>query len=125
MNAMAMTQVMVVEDDVNTLSGYLEFLTAAGFEPTGVSNGVDALSLALANPPAAVVTDITLPGLNGFALTAALHQDARTRDLPVIGLTGQWDVDVRAKAKACGMRAVLVKPCMPAHLVGELNRLMR
>ena len=71
------------------------------------------------------MTDISLPGLNGFALSAALHQDARTRDLPIIGLTGQWDVDIRARAKACGMHAVLVKPCMPAHLVGELNRVMR
>src|SRR3954451_4906562 len=122
---MAMTRVLVVEDDVNTLSGYLEFLAAAGFEPRGVADGAEALTQALENPPAVVVTDITLPGLNGFALTAALHHDARTRDLPVIGLTGQWDVDVRAKAKACGMRTVLVKPCMPAHLVGELNRLMR
>ena len=122
---MPITRVMVVEDDVNTLSGYLEFLAAAGFEPRGVSNGAEALTQALENPPAAIVTDIGLPGLNGFALTAALHEDARTRDLPVIGVTGQWDVDVKAKAKACGMRAVLVKPCMPAHLVGELNRLMR
>jgi CheY-like chemotaxis protein len=119
---MATATVMVVEDDPNTLSGYLEFLHAAGFEATGVTNGVDALSLALQNPPAVVVTDITLPGLNGFALSAALHQDTRTKHLPVIGLTGHWDVEVRAKALACGMRAVLVKPCMPAHLVGELER---
>ncbi len=49
---MAATVVMVVEDDVHALSGYLEFLTAAGFETTGVSNGVDALSLGLENPPA-------------------------------------------------------------------------
>ena len=122
---MATARVMVVEDDVNTLSGYLEFLTAAGFETRGVSDGAEALSQALENPPAVVVTDISLPGLNGFALSAALHLDARTRDLPVIGLNGQWDVDVRIRAKACGMRAVLVKPCMPAHLVGELNRVMR
>ena len=120
---MPATVVMVVEDDVHALSGYLEFLTAAGFATTGVSNGVDALSLALENPPGAIVTDITLPGLNGFALAAALHQDTRTRHLPVIGMTGQWDVDVRARAAECGMRAMLVKPCMPAHLVGELQRL--
>jgi two-component system, NtrC family, C4-dicarboxylate transport response regulator DctD len=119
---MATTLVMVVEDDANTLSGYLEYLNAAGFAASGVSNGADALSLALENPPAIVVTDITLPGLNGFALTAALHQDTRTRHLPVIGLTGNWDVDIHAKAAACGMRAILAKPCIPAHLVGELER---
>ena len=49
-------RVIIVEDDPNTLSGYVEFLTAAGFEPTGAPNGADALPMALRNPPAAVVT---------------------------------------------------------------------
>ena len=113
--------VMVVEDDANTLTGYLEFLSAAGFEPTGVSDGAEALRIAIERPPAVVVTDITLPGMNGFALATALHADSRTRDVPVIGMTAHWGVDVRGKAAECSMRAVLAKPCVPAHLVAELH----
>lgn len=120
---MAATVIMVVEDDAHTLSGYLELLTDAGFRPRGVSNGDDALRVALEDPPAALITDISLPGMDGFALSAALHDEARTMHLPIIGLTGHWDVDVRTKGAACGMRAVLVKPCMPGHLIGELQRL--
>jgi two-component system C4-dicarboxylate transport response regulator DctD len=123
MDAMAATLVMVVEDDAHTLSGYLELLTEAGFRARGVSNGNEALRVALEDPPAAVITDISLPGMDGFALSAALHDDARTSHLPIIGLTGHWDVEVRTKGAACGMRAVLVKPCMPGHLIGELLRL--
>jgi DNA-binding response OmpR family regulator len=115
---------MVVEDDENTRTGYLEFLTAAGFEPTGVSDGAMALRLAFERPPAAVVTDITLPGMNGFALATALHHDARTRDIPVIGVTAFWGVDVPAKAADCRMRTILAKPCAPAHLVAELRRVL-
>jgi two-component system C4-dicarboxylate transport response regulator DctD len=120
---MAATLVMVVEDDAHTLSGYLELLTDAGFQARGISTGDEALRVALADPPAAIITDISLPGMDGFALSAALHEDARTMHLPVIGLTGHWNVDVRTKGAACGMRAVLVKPCMPGHLIGELLRL--
>ncbi len=116
--------VMVVEDDENTLSGYLEFLRAAGFEPEGVSDGAEALRIAFAHPPAAVVTDITLPGMSGFALATALHHDARTCDVPVIGLTAHWGVEVRGRAAECRMRAVLAKPCLPAHLVAELQRVL-
>lgn len=121
---MAAKRVMVVEDDANTLTGYLEFLRAAGFEPTGVSDGAEALRVAFAHPPAVVVTDITLPGMSGFALATALHHDTRTRDIPVIGLTAHWGTEVRGKAAECRMRAVLAKPCIPDHLVAELHRVL-
>ncbi|MEO8520821.1 MAG: response regulator [Acidobacteriota bacterium] len=116
--------VMVVEDDENTLSGYLEFLRSAGFDPAGVGDGAEALRMAFEHPPAAVVTDIALPGMSGFALATALHHDSRTRDVPVIGLTAHWGVDVRGRAAECRMRAVLAKPCLPAHLVAELLRVL-
>jgi DNA-binding response OmpR family regulator len=117
-------RVLIVEDDPNALSGYVEFLTEAGFEPTGSPNGADALPIALGNPPAAVVTDITLPGMNGFELAAALRGDARTRNIPIIGLTAHWTAEVHAHARTVTMQVILSKPCIPAHLVAELNRVL-
>jgi putative two-component system response regulator len=121
---MAKRVVIVVEDDPSALSGYMEFLGDAGFHAMGVSDGRKALTLALDDPPAAVVTDITLPGMSGFALAAALHQDPRTRNVPVIGMTGNWSPEVRAQAAEAFVRAVLLKPCVPAHLVAELHRVL-
>ena len=118
------THVLIVEDDPNALSGYLEFLSAAGFEPTGVGNGAEALPLALRNPPAALVTDIMLPGMNGFELAAALRGDARTRSIPIIGLTAHWTADVHARANDVAMQVMLLKPCVPSHLVAELDRVL-
>ncbi len=117
-------RVIIVEDDPNTLSGYVEFLTAAGFEPTGAPNAAEALPMALSNPPAAVVTDITLPGMNGFELAAALRTDSRTRSIPIIGLTAHWTADLHARARDVAMQVILSKPCIPAHLVAELNRVL-
>ncbi len=116
--------ILVVEDDQPTLSGYVEFLANAGFSPTGVSNGAEALAVAFRDPPAAVITDITMPGMDGFALAKALQQDVRTRHVPVIGLTAHWHTEVSECAAAVSMRAVLLKPCSPAHLVAELQRVL-
>jgi CheY-like chemotaxis protein len=114
--------ILVVDDNRSTLSGYLEYLAHAGFNPIGVSNGADALALAWHDPPAAVITDITMPGMDGFALAKALSQDTRTRHVPVIGLTAHWHAEVRARAAEASMCTVLLKPCSPAHLMAELQR---
>ena len=118
------TRVLIVEDDPATLSGYVEFLTAAGFEPIGAARGVDALSTALGNPPAVVVTDITLPDMSGFELASALREDSRTRSIPIIGLTAHWTAQMHAQARDVAIQVILSKPCLPAHLVAELNRVL-
>ncbi|MEO6236352.1 MAG: response regulator [Vicinamibacterales bacterium] len=120
----ATTRVLIVEDDSDALCGYVEFLTAAGFEATGLANGAAALLLALENPPAAVVTDITLPGLTGFELAAALRADPRTRRVPIIGLTAHWTADVHSRARKAAMQVVLSKPCIPGHLLAEIERVL-
>lgn len=120
----ATTRVLIVEDDSDALGGYVEFLAAAGFEATGLSNGAAALLLALDNPPAAVVTDITLPGLTGFELAAALRADPRTRRVPIIGLTAHWTADVHSRARDAAMQVMLAKPCIPGHLLAEIERVL-
>jgi CheY-like chemotaxis protein len=117
-------RVLIVEDDPKALSGYVEFLIAEGFEPTGVPNGAAALPIALGSPPAAVVTDITLPGMTGFELAAALRADSRTQSIPIIGLTAHWSAEVHTRARDVAMQVILSKPCIPAHLVAELNRVL-
>jgi DNA-binding response OmpR family regulator len=122
---MAITnRVLIIEDDENALCGYVEFLTAAGFDPVGVTNAAEALPIALTHPPAVVVTDITLPGINGFELAAALRADWRTESVPIIGLTAHWTADIHSRARDVAMQVILAKPCVPGHLVAELQRLL-
>ena len=116
--------VLIVEDDLNALSGYMEFLSVAGFKPTGIADGAEALRVALSDPPDAVVTDIALPGMTGFSLAAALRSNDLTRHVPIIGLTAHWAPEVHATAVSVSMHTVLLKPCVPSHLVAELERLL-
>jgi two-component system cell cycle response regulator DivK len=124
MDVMQEIPVLVVDDDAHALAGYLEFLADAGFAPVGAPDGDRALALALLSPPAAVITDISLPGMNGFALAQALQFDTRTRHVPVIGLTGHWSTEIHARAASVHMSTVLLKPCAPDHLVAELRRVL-
>jgi CheY-like chemotaxis protein len=116
------TRVLVAEDDPHALSGYLEFLTIGGFDAVGAANGTDALHLAFESIPHVVVTDVAMPGLDGFALAVCLREDSRTHGIPVIGMTAHWTPDVRAAAVRAGVEALLLKPCLPAHLVAEVRR---
>jgi CheY-like chemotaxis protein len=116
--------ILVVEDDRNALSGYLEFLSSAGFDPTGVADAIQALPIALKDPPEVLVTDITLPGMSGFELAAALRSDLRTCNVPIIGITAYWTPEVRLRATDLHMHAMLLKPCTPSHLLAELERVL-
>jgi CheY-like chemotaxis protein len=74
--------------------------------------------------PDLVLTDIALPGLNGFELTRALKRDPRLATVTVIGLTGHWSSDASRDARGAGIVALLLKPMAPAHLLAEVNRVV-
>jgi CheY-like chemotaxis protein len=117
--------VLVAEDDAHALAGYLEFLARSGFDVDGCDNGADALARARATPPDIVVTDIMMPGLDGFALATALRAEPVTRHVPVIGMTGHWTPAIQREAQRAGLSAMLLKPCSPGHLLAEVERVIR
>ena len=117
--------VLVAEDDPHALEGYLEFLSRSGFMASGSIDGQEALGLAVETVPDIVVTDINMPGLDGFALAAALRADRRTRHVPLLGMTGHWTAEMQNDAQRAGFSAMLLKPCLPTHLLAEVERVLR
>jgi len=67
---------------------YADWLTEAGFRVDQAHNGLQALERAFDSRPHVVVTDLNIPGIDGFELTRRLKQDVRTRDVPVLAVTG-------------------------------------
>jgi twitching motility two-component system response regulator PilH len=121
---MAHVPILIVEDDCNALSGYVEYLSDAGYETIGVADASTALPLAVTRGAKVVVTDITLPGMSGFELAMALRKEPLTKDIPVIGLTANWTHEIHRRAADAQMCAMLRKPCLPTHLVAELKRVL-
>jgi two-component system, cell cycle response regulator DivK len=118
--------VLLVEDDMDGRRMYAEWLTGAGFRVVQAHNGLQALERALDFLPDVVVTDLNIPGIDGFELTRRLKQDPRTCDIPVLAVTGYAafaaDPD---RARRAGCDAVLPKPCSPDDLESAVRSLIR
>jgi CheY-like chemotaxis protein len=80
--------VVLVDDDPMILVAMTEVLTGAGYEVHTARDGLEALALVRAVKPDYVILDVVLPKLDGGRLCAALRQDPRFRDIPIIALSG-------------------------------------
>jgi CheY-like chemotaxis protein len=117
--------ILLVEDDPCAREGYAELLERGGFRVAVACSAEDAIALAAEQVPDAVVTDISLPGKDGFALADDLRRTAPTRAVPVVAMTGFWTTDVHDRAERAGIATTLLKPCQPEHLIAELNRVLQ
>jgi CheY-like chemotaxis protein len=117
--------VLLVEDDPQAREGYAEFLESGGFRVAQCGTAEEAYTQSQTLVPDIVVTDIALPGRDGFSLAAELRVQARTRGIPVVAITAYWASDVHERADRAGMTAILMKPCQPDHLIAELHRVLQ
>ena len=101
---------------------YAEWLTQAGFRVEQAHNGLQALERALERVPDIVVTDLNIPGIDGFELTRRLKHDPRTSQVPVIAVTGYaaFTADP-GRAQRAGCDVVLGKPCSPEELESTIR----
>jgi DNA-binding NtrC family response regulator len=114
-----MTQrIVVADDDPSSLEGLRALLAAWGYEVETASNGRTALEKVAAVNPAAVITDVVMPVMNGLELLRALRVE-RPR-MPVIVLTAHSSLEVLVIATRQGAYAHLTKPVDIAKLKAVL-----
>jgi two-component system cell cycle response regulator DivK len=117
--------VLIVEDDLGTRLMYREYLQHDGFRTVDAHNGHQALEKARDLRPNAVLTDLAVPGMDGFEFCRALRDSPATRTIPILAVTGHSeyleDPDRFAQA---GIAHVLIKPCAPDIIAYELRRLL-
>jgi CheY-like chemotaxis protein len=117
--------VLLVEDDRDGRRMYAEWLTHAGFRVDEAHNGFQALERAFEKTPDVIVTDLNIPGIDGFELTRRLKHDPRTREVPVLAVTGYAAfASDPARARRAGCDAVLSKPCTPDDLEVAIRTLL-
>src|SRR5581483_3123031 len=80
---------VLVADDNADMRSYLEGLLSPHWRVESVADGAMALERALASPPDLVLSDVMMPGLDGFGLLRALRADERTRHVPVVMLSAR------------------------------------
>jgi CheY-like chemotaxis protein len=116
--------VLVVDDHDDTRELYVAGLSALGFEAITAAECAQAGRCAWESHPDIVVTDLTLTGGDGWQLIRDLKGQARTRDIPVVLLTGYNAPALRQRAEREGCAAFLVKPCPPDELAIELRQVL-
>jgi CheY-like chemotaxis protein len=107
---------LLVEDHVDTRQMYAEFLRTS-FEVCEAADGLQALDAMRRQVPALVITDFSLPGIDGFELVKRMRSDQATREVPVICLSGYTGRSYEQRARAIGCDRILEKPCLPERLV--------
>jgi CheY-like chemotaxis protein len=118
--------VLIVEDDRNTRVMYRDYLSSCGFRIADAHNGHQALAKAKELRPNVVLTDLAVPGMDGFEFCRALQQSDVTRDIPVLAVTGHSEyLDQPDRFRETGILHVLTKPCAPNVIEAELRRLLR
>lgn len=116
--------VLLVEDHEDTRQMYAEFLQLS-FEIETAADAQTALRSLRRRRPDLVVTDVSLPGMDGFDLIAALRAEPALADLPVICLSGFGGNTYERRARAVGCDRLLQKPCMPDALTDAIFDLLR
>ena len=116
--------VLLVEDHVDSRHMYAEFLRML-FTVIEAGDGASALEAMRTTRPDVVVTDLALPGMDGFELVERMRADPRLEGVPVIALSGYATAEHENRAREAGCDLVLQKPCLPddlARAVGSATR---
>lgn len=109
-------RILVVDDSVDAAESMAMLLRLRGHDVIVAHNGQDALQLAEEKPPAVVLLDIGLPGMDGYEVCRRFRAAGRT-DLRIIAMTGYGLEQDRQRAKEAGFDVHTVKPVAFADLV--------
>lgn len=119
-----MGRVLVVEDDAAISQLLQVILEADGHEVLVANDGSRGLAMAARRSPDAIVLDIMMPFMDGFAVLEALREDERTVAIPVLMLSAMQKESVEERCYRLGAQAFIRKPFDPGMLVGSIQELM-
>jgi two-component system OmpR family response regulator len=116
-------RLLVVDDEPNIVELLEASLRFHGFEVTTCGDGTTALSLAKSLKPDLMVTDVMMPGLNGFELVRSLRADGY--QFPVLFLTAKDAVDDRVTGLTIGGDDYIVKPFSLSEVVARIRTVLK
>ncbi len=119
-----MHKIMIVDDDPN-IRAVLRFgLERSAYAVQIARDGVEALNMALPEPPDLIILDLMLPKMDGFEVLRNLKSNRPTADIPVIVLTARATHACRDMSRALGAAEFVSKPFRLRHLVAEIGTLL-
>jgi len=114
-------QIMVVDDDPDTVSILARHLQREGFVAIEAISGAECVRIAQERPVDVILLDLMMPDMDGFQVCRALKEDPRTAEIPVIMITARDDLDARAEGMRLGVSDFLAKPVFRRQLANRIR----
>jgi len=118
-------RILLVDDYPDALEIWGLYLRALGYKVETAADGLTAVEKAFEQLPDIIVLDLELPGITGFEAAVRLRQAPETAAIPLIAATGYSHAKQLNQARESGFDSIVVKPCQPSALVGEIERLLQ
>ena len=115
--------VSVVDDDESVRESLPDLLKEFGFEARAFSSAQEFLASDCVNRTGCLILDIAMPGMTGFDLQRELQR--RSQKIPIIFITAQADVALRATAFRGGAVGFLLKPFSDTALLASVEAALR
>jgi len=113
---MTKERILVVDDNKLILKLVRDYLTTIGFDVLTAGSAEEALTLLKSDLPQLIVSDVMMPGIDGYEFCRRLKMDARTSAIPVVMLTAHGDITEKVRGFEAGADDYLVKPFEPTEL---------
>jgi len=116
-------KILVVEDHADTRELLAKLLELENFKVVTASDGIAALETVEFEDPDLVVTDISMPNLDGIEMIRTLRSNSRFEGLPIVTLTA-YGQSIANEALRAGADSALTKPLEFEQLIKSINRLI-
>lgn len=116
-----MTKILVIEDDSIIREEILEWLGFEDFEAHGAKNGREGVAKALDVLPDLIISDISMPEMNGYEVLDSLRQHDHMQKIPFIFLTAHADKSSMRQGMQMGADDYLTKPFTIDELIGAIH----
>ncbi|MGD9929106.1 MAG: ATP-binding protein [Mangrovibacterium sp.] len=116
-------KLLIIEDNLDVVS-YLKSCYQSHFSIDIAVNGNEGYAMAIETIPDLIISDIMMPGMDGFTLCKKLKEDYRTSHIPIILLTAKADIPSRIMGLEQGADAYVVKPFNQQELLVRINKLL-
>src|SRR5271156_5470023 len=114
-------QILVVDDDQDTIAILARHLEREGFVPIEANSGAQCLKLVHGNEVDVILLDLMMPEMDGFQVVKALRDDPLTAEIPIIMITARDDLDARAEGMRLGVSDFLAKPVFRRQLASRVR----
>ena len=113
---------LIIEDNEQNYYMMRFLLEKNGFTVIGAETGREGIDMALSHKPDAILLDIQLPEMDGYAVAAELKKHAEISEIPIIAVTSYAMVGDRERILAAGATGYIEKPINPETFVGEIRK---